>query len=71
MNCPYCNEEMELGSIESLDTLRWTPEGESRPRTTRWTTNKNGVVLDNCGLVKRAKVKAYYCRQCRAIIIKL
>lgn len=30
MQCPYCNREMKLGTIDVYDTLSWSPEGEAR-----------------------------------------
>lgn len=69
MICPKCNEQMSHGKIESLDTLSWTPEYETRPRNSRWSLSDNAVLLDRCGLVRRARVTAYHCPTCKMIIV--
>lgn len=61
---------MELGTIDSLDAICWTPNGEKRPRFSKWDVSTNGIIIADVGLIKRAKAVAYYCRNSNVFIIK-
>ena len=69
MKCPYCESEMTPGSIQTLSTLSWMPQGEKLPRATRWSISENAILLSRCGIVQVASVQAQYCKVCNKIII--
>ena len=66
--CPYCNNDMEKGFIQSRDNLYWSkkirkvaaigPLGEAIPLTTR-----------DGSLFKGEAIEAYNCPKCKKIII--
>ena len=69
MTCPYCNQEMKLGSIQADNLLSWTPEGESPKGATRWAKSSKSIVLAKYFLLSPAVVDAFYCPNCQKIII--
>lgn len=71
MICPYCNNEMKLGTIDVYDTLSWTPDGESRKGPTKFSIAENGVVISKCSLLFPASKEAFYCPSCKKIIMNL
>lgn len=69
MTCPYCNKKMKSGTIEADNLLSWTPDGETRSGVTRWATSPNAIKLADLGVFSRSVVKAFYCTDCKKIII--
>ena len=69
MKCPYCGREMEAGSIQADNRLSWTPEGESPWGKTRWAKSPGSVELAPYYLLAPAEVEAFYCPDCRKIVI--
>ena len=69
MNCPYCSKEMRLGQICADNLLSWTPDGESASGATRWSKSPNSIVLAKYYLFAQALVDAYYCEECKKIVI--
>ncbi len=69
MLCPYCNTEMKPGTIDVYDTLSWSPEGESRKGATKFSIAKNGILLAKFFLLLPAVKEAYYCSNCKKIIM--
>lgn len=64
MKCPYCNNEMEEGSISNGRDIFWK-------NTNKLVGNainlKNTVRLGTFGLFP--KVKAYICKDCKKVIV--
>lgn len=71
MKCPYCNKEMRLGQIQADNLLSWTPDGERVSGGTRWARSPNSIVLAKYFLLTPAAVDAYYCDQCKKIVIDI
>jgi len=69
MNCPYCGKEMRLGQICADNLLSWTPDGERASGGTRWRKSPNSIVLAKYYLLAEAAVDAYYCEECKKIVI--
>ena len=69
MNCPYCNAKMKLGQIEADNLLSWKPDGERNTGGTRWAKSPNSIVLAKHFLLAPASVDAFYCKECKKIII--
>ena len=62
MECPYCKKEMKHGLIDSRNALYWVEEtGEGR-----W--NAGRVCLSQPSLVM-STADAYYCADCRTVIV--
>ena len=71
MKCPYCGKEMELGQISADNLLSWTPESESVRGGTRWAKSPNSIVLAKYYFLAPASVDAYYCGDCKKIVINV
>ena len=71
MNCPYCNVKMKLGQIEADNLLSWKPDGERSTGGTRWANSPNSIVLAKYFLLAPASVDAFYCKECKKIIIDI
>lgn len=69
MKCPYCGKEMQLGRICADNLLSWTPDGESASGATRWSKSPNSIVLAKYYLLAPASVDAFYCEDCKKIVI--
>lgn len=69
MKCPYCDREMKLGTINASNLLSWTPDGESASGITRWAKSPNAVVLAKWYGLIDASIEAFYCEECKKIII--
>ena len=69
MKCPYCNAKMKLGQIEADNLLSWKPDGERSTGGTRWAKSPNSIVLAKYFLLAPASVDAFYCKECKKIII--
>lgn len=66
MKCPYCNQEMENGFVQSARDIFW---GEKKHKLF-FTPNEKEVKLAIGGL-NGCIINAYYCRDCKKIIIDL
>ena len=69
MKCLYCSKEMRLGQISADNLLSWTPDGEHASGGTRWAKSPNSIVLAKYYLLAPASVDAFYCEDCRKIVI--
>lgn len=69
MKCPYCGKEMRLGQIEADNTLAWKPDGERVVGSTRWAKSQHSIVLAKYFLLAPASIDAFYCDDCKKIII--
>ena len=72
MNCPYCNNEMEIGKLRSKGGVFFLPDGEKMPKL--YTQNEMAkhravsfppFVLD----VFPEYPSAYVCRECKKLIM--
>lgn len=64
MNCPYCEKEMEKGSVVGGTNIRWYPEGADD----LWLDSGSGVRLSTGGWVDNARAESWYCADCRVVI---
>ncbi len=69
MKCPYCGCEMQNGIIQADNLLSWIPDGESSLGKTRWAKSPRSVVLAPYYFLQPAEVEAFYCSDCRKIVI--
>ena len=69
MKCPDCNSDMKLGPIEADNLLSWKPDGEKSIGGTRWAKSSNSIVLAKYYMFTPASVDAFYCDNCKKIII--
>ena len=65
MNCPYCNNEMELGYIQCRDGITWTPKKQLIAALSVF--GKDSMPLNNSN--SHNTVYAYKCATCRKVII--
>ena len=68
MKCPYCNNEMEIGLIQSAQELNWT-KVEKRKLFSRAFLHKDSIVLSELSFMKGSACIAYNCPNCKKIII--
>ncbi|MBP1756974.1 MAG: hypothetical protein H6Q59_3372 [Firmicutes bacterium] len=68
MKCPYCNDEMEKGLIQSNHEIAWLP-GEKKKALTRADFYQGAVVLSELSFLKSSAVTAYICKKCEKVII--
>ena len=69
MNCPYCQNEMQLGYIPGW-TLpgQWLPDGK-RPSIFAFSVAEAGIPLMNeYKFTHGYKAEAYYCSKCKVVI---
>jgi hypothetical protein len=69
MKCPYCDNEMNPGSIDVYDTLSWSPVGESRRGSSKFGVAMNGIVLARYHIICSSSKEAFFCPLCKKIII--
>lgn len=67
MICPYCNEEMEKGVIQSPQEISWS---KKRRLVAGSVINDDTVVLSEFSFLKGSIVDAFLCRKCKYVIIK-
>lgn len=70
MNCPYCQNEMQLGNIPNWSQpVQWLPDGK-RPSMFAFSVAANGVLLMNQYRILKEgyQAKAYYCQKCKIVI---
>ena len=69
MICPYCNNKMNRGFIKNREQkLSWIPDGEKAPLTS-WSISKNGIALGNYSFFSGGETVAFYCAECKKIIL--
>ncbi len=68
MKCPYCNDKMEKGLIQSNHEIAWLP-GEKRKLLGRAEFHQGAVVLSELSFLKGSAVTAYVCKKCEKVII--
>lgn len=66
MKCPYCENELEQGIIESPHELSWKKKSSIIGRAE---FHEGSIVLSELSMVKGSKVTAYLCRSCEKIVI--
>jgi hypothetical protein len=71
LECPYCKKQMKLGTIDVYDTLSWSPEGEDRKGATKYALAEHGILLARYCLLLPASIDAFYCADCKKIIINI
>ena len=67
MNCPYCNNEMELGYIQCRDGVTWTPKKQLVAALS--ILGKGSVSLENGAAENSRTVYAYHCNECKKVVI--
>ncbi len=68
MKCPYCDNEMEKGLIQSPQEISWH-KGEKRKLFGRAYFHTDSVVLSELSFVRGSAVVTYLCRNCQKAII--
>lgn len=68
MKCPYCDQEMEVGVIQSGGELSWYP-GLKRRLFGRAQFHRGAVELSGLSFVHGSAVMAHLCRECQKIVI--
>ena len=66
MNCPYCNEEMVEGVIQSPQEISWQ---HKRHFFGKADFHKGSIVLSKLSFLRGSAVKAQCCRKCEKIVI--
>lgn len=66
MKCPYCNEEMEQGVIQSQQEINWQEKTHMINRSDLY---DGAVRLSKRSFVKGSAVEAWLCRKCEKVII--
>ncbi|MBR2412906.1 MAG: hypothetical protein IKB13_00205 [Clostridia bacterium] len=67
MNCPYCNNEMEIGYIQCRDGVHWTPKKQLVAALSF--LGKDSISLANGAADNANTVFAYKCGACEKVII--
>ena len=67
MRCPYCNEKMRRGYIQSARQIFW---GEKKHKIS-FTPSRDGEINISDGLLCGATAEASYCEKCKKFIIEL
>lgn len=67
MKCPYCDQEMKAGVIESPYEINWKPKKAKLFGAAEF--HKDAVVLSEHSFLKGSAVLAYCCDSCKKIII--
>lgn len=63
MRCPYCNEEMEQGYLQTMQRIAWTKKIHKISLLP-----KDGEVLLENNTFKGANFQAYICKQCKKVL---
>lgn len=67
MKCPYCNEEMEKGYIQSARPIFW---GEEKHKIS-FQPNRDKEFTISKGFLTGCTVESYYCINCKKLITEL
>ena len=68
MKCPYCNNEMLKGLIQSPQEISWLKD-EKRKMFGQAEFHKDSVVLSELSFMKGSACIAYNCPNCQKIVI--
>ena len=68
MKCPYCNNLMETGRIQSPHELAWL-KGLKRTFLNRSFLHSGSIVLSKKSIKRGSAVKAFCCSTCQKVII--
>jgi len=68
MKCPYCEQEMEIGTIQSPNELAWL-KGSKKHLFGRGEFHEDSVVLSRLSFLSGSAVIAHLCRNCRKVLI--
>lgn len=68
MKCPYCDNEMEKGLIQSPQEIAWL-KGENKHALARARFHDGSVVLSGFSFTKGSAVVSYLCRECKKVVI--
>lgn len=63
MKCPSCNEQMELGYLQTGTRIAWT----KRIHKISLLPKKGEVMLEN-NLIKGVNFEAYICKKCKKVL---
>lgn len=66
MQCPYCNEDMQAGVIQSPHELSWKDKKHFFGRAM---FHEGSIVLSELSYMRGSAVRAYCCRHCEKIVI--
>ena len=68
MICPYCNDEMQKGYIQSRDGVFWTPKKHVTSAVTSFFKDAIAIGMDD-KFVPNGKAIEYHCAKCKTVII--
>ncbi|MFQ9892339.1 MAG: PF20097 family protein [Emergencia sp.] len=68
MKCPFCQEEMESGYVQSSHQIMW---GKDKNDTFFMPDKNKDEFYISKGIWKGSFTKAEYCNKCKRIIISL
>lgn len=68
MKCPYCNEEMEYGLIQSSNAINWL-KTEKRRFFFPPSFYRGSITLSTLSMLRGSAVVAYNCRTCKKLVI--
>jgi len=66
MKCPYCDEEMEQGVIQSPQEISWTKKKHLFGRAE---FHKGSIVLSELSMLRGSATITHCCQKCEKIII--
>lgn len=67
MKCPYCNEEMRKGYIQSARPIFW---GEKKHKIS-FVPNSDEEFTISGGFLTGGTTESYYCIKCKKLILQL
>lgn len=68
MKCPYCNNDLQEGSIQSGDEIAWFPNGEKKV-ILRKSINPSKIAIGKFSYLNGGNALASFCKNCELIII--
>lgn len=71
MNCPYCGEEMQRGTIITARNRVpcWFPEGEKKRRSVSDYFDEKGSLFSR-STAGSYEIDSFYCSRCKKIVIE-
>lgn len=69
MICPYCDQQMEVGSFQSGHGIVWLPKTKRLFAYSPLFPPKGSVVLSDLDMLKCSAVTAYLCKTCKKVIV--
>jgi DNA-directed RNA polymerase subunit RPC12/RpoP len=67
MKCPYCNDDMKYGVIQSPHEINWKPKKAKFFGAAAF--HRDAIILSEVSFLYGSCVVAYRCTRCRKIII--